>query len=269
VDRAGGADSSPSAFRILWPVGKFQDDFVADRLSPERWVDHYLPQWTTPDRSQARWMVGDAGLKLHIEADQPAWREPDGPMRVSNVQTGTFSGPAGSREGTHRHRLDGLQVVTPQPLRRLWTPTGGRVAVTASASPDPTCMLGIWLVGFEAYGPRDSGEICLAEVFGDRVDAARSTVRTGIKAHHDPRLSTDLSDVVLPIDAIEPHEYAAEWDATGVRLMVDGATVKSSAQVLTYELQLMVGLFEFPESDRREPAAYPKTAIVRSVLGTG
>jgi hypothetical protein len=71
-------------------------------------------------------MVGDAGLELHIEADQPAWREPDGPMRVSNVQTGAFSGRAGSSEGTGRHRLDGPQVVTPQPLRRLWTPTARR-----------------------------------------------------------------------------------------------------------------------------------------------
>lgn len=250
-------------------MGTFQEDFRGGRLSPDRWVDHYLPQWTTPERSRARFVVGDAGLELRIEADQPAWREPDGPMRVSNVQTGTFSGGAGSREGTHRHRLDGLQVVTPQPLRRLWTPTGGRLAVTAMASSDRTCMLGIWLVGFEAFGPRDSGEICLSEVFGDQVGPDRSTVRTGIKAHHDPRLITDLHDVVLPIDASEPHTYAAEWDATGVRLSVDGATVRTSGQVLAYELQLMIGLFEFPAPGPRVPDAYPKTALIKSVLGHG
>jgi hypothetical protein len=217
-------------------MGIFQDDFGGGRLSPERWVDHYLPQWTTPERSRARVAVGDAGLELRIEADQLPWRELDGPMRVSNVQTGTFSGPVGSRVGTHRHRLEGLEVVTAQPVRRLWTPTGGRVQVTAGASSDPTCMLGIWLVGFEAFGPQDSGEICLAEVFGDRIDQGRSTVRTGIKAHHDPRLTTDLSDVVLPIDATEPHTYAADWDGTGVRLAVDGSTVKTSSQVLAYEV---------------------------------
>ena len=143
------------------------------------------------------------------------------------------------------------------------------MAVTASASPDPSCMLGIWLVGFEAFGPRDSGEICLAEVFGDRIDQGRSTVRTGIKAHHDPRLTTDLSDVVLPIDATEPHTYTAEWDGTGVRLSVDGATVRTSGQVLAYELQLMIGLFEFPGAGSRDLRGYPKTASVRSVRGTG
>lgn len=250
-------------------MGKFQDDFGGGRLNPDNWVDHYLPQWTTPQRSQARYVVGDAGLELRIEADQPAWRDLDGPMRVSNVQTGTFSGAAGSRAGTHRHRLDGLAVVTPQAVRRLWTPTRGRVDVTASASPDPTCMLGIWLVGFEAYGGQDSGEICVAEVFGDRIAPTRSTVRTGIKGHHDPRLSTDLSDVALPIDATEPHTYAAEWNENGVRLTVDGTTIMTSAQVLSYELQLMISLFEFPDAAPRDPDRYPKSAVVRSVSGTG
>lgn len=250
-------------------MGSFRDDFGGGRLDPGRWVDHYLPQWTTPDRSRARWSIGDDGLELRIESDQPAWREADGPMRVSNLQTGTFSGPVGSATGTHRHRLDGLWVVTEQPLRRGWTPMGGRVEVTASASPDPSCMLGIWLVGFEAFGQQDSGEICVAEVFGDRIAGDRSTVRTGLKAHHDPRLTTDLQDLVLAMDATRPHVYAAEWDGDGVRLSVDGTEVKASRQVLTYELQLMVGLFEFPEPGPRDPGGYPKTAVVRSVVGTG
>lgn len=250
-------------------MGSFREDFGGGRLDPGRWVDHYLPQWTTPDRSRARWSIGADGLELRVEFDQPPWRDADGPMRVSNLQTGTFAGPVGSATGTHRHRLDGLRVVTGQPLRRLWTPIGGRLEVAARASPDPVCMLGIWLVGFEAFGPQDSGEICLAEVFGDRTGLDRSTVRTGIKAHHDPRLTTDLQDVVLPIDATEPHVYAAEWDGSGVRLSVDGVEIKSSRQVLTYELQLMIGLFEFPDAGPREPANYPKTAFVRSVVAIG
>ena len=32
-------------------------------------------------------------LRLRIDADQPAWRTEDGQMRVSNLQTGSFSGP--------------------------------------------------------------------------------------------------------------------------------------------------------------------------------
>jgi hypothetical protein len=139
--------------------------------------------------------------------------------------------------------------------------------VVVSASPDPTCMVGVWLVGFEESSPDDSGEICLAELFGDQVGPDGSTVRLGIKAHHDPRLRTDLADVRLPLDATAPHAYAAHWDATGVRLLVDGAEVWTSDQVLAYPLQLMIDLFEFPAGPR-DPGHYPRTAVVRSVTGT-
>lgn len=45
------------------------DDF-SGTLSSDLWIEHYLPHWTTPDRSA-----------------------------VSNLQTGTFSGPARVDEG--------------------------------------------------------------------------------------------------------------------------------------------------------------------------
>lgn len=243
------------------------DRFRGPRLDTSRWVAHYLPHWTDPDRSAARFdLVPGGGLRLRVDADQPAWRPEDGEMRVSNLQTGTWSGPPGSTRGQHRHRPDGLVVRTAVPTRRLWTPSSGRVEVRASATTDPACMLGIWLVGFEERSPYDSGEICVAELFGDRMGAA-SVVRTGIKAHHDPRLVTDVSDVVVPIDATEPHTYAAQWDAQGARISVDGRLVKATRQSLTYPLQLMIDLFEFRDDGPHDPAGYPKSAVVHSVVG--
>ncbi|MEV6180492.1 hypothetical protein [Streptomyces sp. NPDC052015] len=85
----------------------FEDDRTAPRLSTDRWVDHYLPHWTLPERSRARYDLDDAGLRLRIDPDQPDWREEDAPLPVSNVQTGLFSGPVGSRPGTHREHQRG------------------------------------------------------------------------------------------------------------------------------------------------------------------
>ncbi|WP_062517415.1 hypothetical protein [Demequina gelatinilytica] len=150
-------------------------------------------------------------------------------------------------------------------MRRLWAPPrAGAVEVVASANADPTCMLGIWLVGHESTGPEDSGEICIAEVFGDRVSPSSSTVRMGIKAHHDPRLITDLRDVEAAVDATEPHTYGAAWDAEGTEITLDGATVYRTDQVLGYPLQLMLDLWELPHG-RREAAAYPKVATLHEV----
>src|SRR5215213_1437678 len=161
---------------------EFEELFTAPVPDPDRWVAHYLPHWTTPERSAARYDLLPGRLRLRIDADQPAWRVEDGEMRVSNLQTGTFSGPAGSSTGQHRHRPD-LTVATPQPTRRLYTPASGRAEAVMRASRDPTCMLAFWLVGFEEESPEASGEICVAELFGHALGRDRSRVRIGVKAH--------------------------------------------------------------------------------------
>src|SRR3954470_5056026 len=74
----------------------FDEAFTAAALDSDRWVAHYLPHWTTPERSAARYELEAGVLRLRIDAGQPAWRIEDGEMRVSNIQTGTFAGPRGS-----------------------------------------------------------------------------------------------------------------------------------------------------------------------------
>jgi hypothetical protein len=244
----------------------FADDFTGAALDSRRWIPHYLPHWTTPTRSAARFALDDSGLRLLIDADQPAWRPEDGAMRVSNIQTGSFSGPRGSTIGQHRHR-DDLRVRSPQPTRRLWTPTSGLVEATMRTTRSPTCMLAIWLVGFEEHSPEDSGEICIAELFGSGSGENRSTVRLGVKAHHDPRLRTDMVDLVFELDTTTEHIYAAEWNSRHVRFYIDDRHVHTVEQSLTYPLQLMVDLFEFPTDDQREEVDYPKSAQVREVRG--
>ena len=245
---------------------EFAEDFTGTEVDPSRWVTHYLPHWTTPERSAARYDPLPGVLRLRIDADQPAWRPDDGELRVSNLQTGSFSGGVGSDRGTHRHRPD-LRVATAVPTRRLYTPSSGLVEARLRATPDPTCMLAAWLVGLEEAAPDQSGEICIAELYGSAVGPSGSTVHLGIKAHHDPRLETDLADVALDLDATDWHSYAAAWDAGETRFYVDDELVRVVPQGLAYPLVLMVDLFEFPEGADRDPAAYPKVAEVGPVRG--
>jgi hypothetical protein len=244
----------------------FSEDFASPTLDPDRWVDHYLPQWTTPDRSVAHYAINDRSLELRIDADQLPWRDEDGGLRVSNIQTGTFSGPMGSTVGTHRYR-DDLRVRTAMETRHLWTPTEGLVEATLEATRDGTCLVAIWLVGHEASDPQDSGEICIAEVFGSTVGPLVSTVRLGVKALNDPRLQTDVSDILLPIDATQPHTYAAAWSSERVEFYVDDRLVRTVEQGVAYPMQLMIDLFEFRGAGDVDARMYPKRARVRSVRG--
>lgn len=239
----------------------FADDF-AGPLDESRWVPHYLPQWTTPERSVARHRPTPHGLELLIEEGQPDWRPEDAPLRVSNLQTGTFSGPLGSTRGTHRHRPDGLVVRTPQPLRLTWAPSSGRVDVTLAASTDQGCMIAAWLVGTEHEDDRAAGEICLVEIDASAVGPT-TTARTGLKAHHDTRLRTDMVEVELPFDASRPHTWTAIWGDGETVIGCEGTVLRRLPQAPDYPLLLLVDLFEIGPPG----GTYPKRATVRRVRG--
>jgi hypothetical protein len=248
-------------------VPDVEDDFSASTLRRELWIDHYLPHWTIPERSQARYTLdGESGLRLLIEHDQLDWRPEDAPLRVSNLQTGVFSGPLGSERGTHRHRPDGLDVRTPTSERLLWAPTSGRIEVTVSASIDEGCMLAVWLVGAETVSTDHSGEICVFEIDASAIGSDAASVRSGIKAHGDPALVTEMVEAVLPFDASRPHTWTAVWGPAGTVIACEGTVVMSSAAAPDYPMVLMVDLFEIgpPSAD---PSAYPKQATIHSFRG--
>jgi len=140
-------------------------------------------------------------------------------------------------------------------------------SATVRASPDPTCLLAIWLGGFEQSSPEHSGEICIAELFGSGITSHTSSVRLGVKAHTDPQLRTEVIDIDLPIDAADVHSYGADWGAEGVRFYVDDRLVHTATQEIGYPLQLMIDLFEFRGQVEETPGTYPKTAAVQSVRG--
>lgn len=237
----------------------FDDDFSGG-LSDERWVAHYLPHWTTPERSEARYRITPDGVELRIEEDQRDWRAEDAPLRVSNLQTGSFSGTLGSREGTHRHRDDGLVVRTPTPTRLLFAPTAGRVELTVTASRDRGCMLAAWLVGTEHLSPHDAGEICIFEIDAEAIGPT-TTARAGIKRHHDPRLTTDMAEVELPFDAGSPHTWTVVWGDGETTIACEGRVVRRLPQAPAYPLFLLIDLFEIGEC----AGAYPKSATVHRV----
>lgn len=247
----------------------FDDEFGAGTpsgaLDPERWVDHYLPHWTTPDRSQARYRLAEAGLGLVIEPDQPPWRPEDAPLVVSSVQTGTFSGDEGTSTGIHRHRPDGMVVRSPQRRRMLWAPRAGRVDVTLSPALEPGYVTAAWLVGTEEFSAQDAGEICLVELelIADPSGQEEVVARTGMKSHGDPRLSTEMRTLDPDPAWRETSTWSAEWGSDGTRVSVDGREVFATAQSTTYPLILLVGLFRVTDS---RPSA-PVTAWIRRVRG--
>jgi Glycosyl hydrolases family 16 len=248
----------------------FEDTFAGDSLDLGKWVPHYLPQWSSRERSAARYEVGGGVLRLLIEEEQEPWcPELDGGVRVSSLQTGVFAGPLGSGVGQHRFHPDAV-VREEQDDVRLYTPQYGRIELRAKATDDPRAMVALWLIGYEDE-PERSAEICVCEIFGRDVAAGEASVGMGVHPFGDATMIDDFAAVRLPIDARDFHVYAAEWSPGQVDFFVDGWRARSVPQSPAYPMQLMLGIYEFPpeEGAGQHVDVYPKEFVVDYVRGFG
>jgi Glycosyl hydrolases family 16 len=248
---------------------EFEDTFDGNALDASRWIPHYLPHWSSRERSAARYEIGDGCLRLLITADQEPWcPNLDGDIRVSSLQTGLFAGPVGSTVGQHRFNADAV-VTEAQPNSRLYAPQYGRIALRAKALDDPRAMVALWMIGYEDE-PERSAEICVCEIFGRDVGPSRAKVGMGVHPFGDPRIVDDFSAVEVPVDVRELHVYAAEWTPDHVAFFVDGEPVKIVGQAPDYPMQLMLSIYEFPDATGapRAEAAYPKEFVVDYVRGS-
>ncbi|MFF1633619.1 glycoside hydrolase family 16 protein [Leifsonia sp. NPDC058248] len=240
----------------------FVETFDGDDLDPAVWTTSYLPAWSSRAASAATYRVSDGELSLTIPPDQPLWCPDlhDGPLRVSAVQTGNRSGPVGSTDGQQPF-LDGMLVREEQPTTIGFAPLFGRIEVECRATITARSMFSAWMVGLEDR-PERCGEICLVEVFGDT-----RLVGCGVHPFRDARLREDFDTLDLGLDVGDWHTYAADWTPGGVVFSVDGRITRRAQVSPDYPLELMLGVFDFPEGTAAEPDAPTAELRVRRVAG--
>ena len=226
-------------------VLNFEDDFDGAELDADKWIPHYLAHWSSREAASARYTIKDSILTLRVDPDQAPWcPEFDGKVRVSSLQTGQFSGTAGSSIGQHRF-APGLVVREEQPERRLYTPTHGYVELRARAELGPSHLAALWMIGFEDQ-PDDSGEITVMEIFGRNVTPEGTRLGHGIKRVNDPRLKQAFFEPLLPFDPADWHVYGADWRPDGVDFYLDGQRIGRVDQSPAYPMQLMLNVYELP-----------------------
>ena len=242
---------------------EFRDEFAEDELNTEVWIPHYLPQWSSRAASAAAYDVTGSELRLTIPAAHPLWCPDDHlpPLRVSGVQSGVFSGAAGTMVGQQPF-LERQLVREAQPAQWGWTPTYGRIEARARMELSSRSMASVWMVGREEV-PQQSGEICVFEVFGEAPEA----IGMGIHPFRDPALTDEFDAMPMPIDITEPHDYAVDWSPSRVDWSIDGRHVKTVSQAPAYAMQMMIALFDFPENPG--PADHVPLLAVDYVRGLG
>lgn len=244
-----------------------EDRFAGDALDLSVWLPHYLPHWSSRASSAATYTVADGELRLSIPPEQGLWCETlhDGPLRVSGIQSASFSGPVGSPVGGQPFR-DGLLVATEEPEFRGYTPLYGHVEARARGVLSPRSMMAFWLSGIE-HKPQQSGEICVMEIFGDAVRPGSTDVGIGLHRFRDPVLTEQWSTVPLDLEVGDFHTYAVDWRPGSLVFTVDGAEVRRIGQSPNYPVQLMLAVFDFPGKATGADEVPVPELIVSHVLG--
>jgi hypothetical protein len=243
------------------PRAALEERFDTGTLDVAVWCPSYLPHWSSRAASAATWKIDDDGLHLTIPADQPLWcpdLHPD-PLRVSCIQSANFAGPVGSTLGPQPFR-DDLVVREEQPTMWGYTPCYGRVEVGMRGVVTERSMFAFWMSGIEDR-PERSGEICVAEIFGNAITDDSADVGMGIKPFRDPALSADFRAETLALDVRQFHTYGVEWRPGSLAFDVDGDVVRRLDQAPDYPVQLMIGVFDFPTSVDDEDPPVPEMVV--------
>lgn len=238
---------------------EFSDNFQGAGLDTDKWFPHYLPQWSSREKTKARYSFQDDHLQLHIEDDQQPWStEYNGDIRVSNLQTGCFSGPVGSNRGQHPFR-DDLIVREAQTAVKLYTPTYGFFEVRLKAVPLAGYLSALWMIGFEKE-PEQSSEICICEIFGENV-SSESKIGYGVHPFNDPDITDEFYEDSVSIDASNFHIYAVDWTPSHIDFYLDNEKRRTIQQSPGYAMQFMLNVYELPDVLTPESgnARFPKT----------
>ena len=222
------------------------DEFDTHNLNRDVWLAHYLPAWSSLDSTKAQYKLSNSCLTLYISTDAQLWcaDQHAEPLRVSGMQSGSYSGAVGTTLGQQSFR-DGLQVSQEQPRFVGWVAASGKVEIRCRMRLSSRSMAALWLAGFEEK-PDESGELCVVEVFGKSIVKNSVEIGMGIKSKNVPRLIDDFVAPRVAIDVSEFHTYSVVWDERSAVFSVDGQVVHTCPQSLSYPLQIMIGVFDFP-----------------------
>jgi hypothetical protein len=247
----------------------FRDDFDGDGLDRSVWLPHYLPAWSSRAATLASHRLEDGRLVLDVPVDHPVWCPDDHapPLRVSGIQSGSWSGPLGSTRGQQRF-ADGLTVREEQPRFAGWLPASGHVEIRCAMDLSHRSMAALWMAGFEDDEEQlRCGELCVVEVFGNALRSGSAEVGVGIKAFRDPALTQDFAAPRVDIDVSGFHTYAVDWDADVAVFTVDGEELRRCPRPPTYPLQLMVAVFDFPDDSTGDDDHLVPRLVVDHVAG--
>ncbi|WP_167957034.1 glycoside hydrolase family 16 protein [Anaerosporobacter faecicola] len=219
------------------------DDFEGTKLDTSKWLPMYLPQWSSREKSKPSYRVKDSILTLYISDNQEAWCPKwNGEVRVSNLQTGVFSGEIGSSIGQH-HFTKELVVTEKQLCEFTAVFQYGYLELKARCHISSENVAALWLIGVEVE-PTQSSEICLFELKGWNVKEKSAIIGYGVHPFGDPQIMDEFYEDAFSIDVKDWNVYALRWDSDRITFYLNGEEIRTIRQSPDYAMQIMLNLYD-------------------------
>lgn len=219
------------------------DDFDEKQLNTDYWLPTYLPQWSSRKNTIPSYTIQNSILSLYIADTQEPWcPEWNGSVRVSNLQTGVFSGEIGSSVGQH-HFTEGLIVREFQPRELKITPLYGYIECRVRCHISKENVAALWMIGVEET-PEQSSEICLFELKGWQAAEKSAVIGYGIHSFGDPNLVDEFYEHHFDICVSDWNVYSVKWEEQQIAFYLNGEKIRVIHQSPNYPMQLMLNLYD-------------------------
>lgn len=216
------------------------DEFSGSTVDTTKWVNDYLPHWTTPALSKPNFTVSGGNLNLQILQSQQPW-EPtkDGQTVVSSIQTA-------NKNWIHNWApYSSLNHSVPTDYKQAQR--YGYFEIRAKAQAGSGHHSAFWMVGTQPDQGTSNGvtqmasEIDIFEILGN--DPTK--INFNLHPFGDPKLTKKAIVVDTGVNLTAAyHVYGLAWEPGSLKLYFDNQLVAQTATAPDYPMLTLLGLYE-------------------------
>lgn len=236
---ASAADFPPNPTTKTGYTLDFQEEFNGSALDSGKWLDYYLPHWTsTRENAKARYTIAGGVLTERLDPDTPAWNaQYDSTVKISSLQTY-------EKDWWHRFNYS-MPNDHHEPDFNGYSTMYGYFEIRAKESNvGGGGHQAWWMVGTEdTSSSSQNPEIDIIETFFSKPQ----TWRIAAYGWGDPNFlsSWTLSEDPVPsgTPSQEYHVYAMDWTPTSLKFYYDNQLYKTINDAPNMKMGMILGIY--------------------------
>ncbi|WFR83786.1 family 16 glycosylhydrolase [Arthrobacter sp. Y-9] len=237
---AHASDTPPSPLTKPGYTLSFDEEFNGTTLDSTKWMDYYLPHWTSNrENAKARYTISNGVLNERIDPDTPAWNPTyDSTVKVSSIQT---------YDADWWHRFNNTMPNDHHESFNGYTMKYGYIEMRAKLfNGGGGGHQALWLVGTgDKSSANGNSEIDMLETFF----SAPGTWRQWGYGWSDPNFVSQWTGCVCQLPAgsgdtqNEFHTYGLDWSPTKLDFYFDGQLFKTINDAPNEAMGLILGIY--------------------------